>query len=245
MFCVVAVSLVRVAAGRAEPTTLQMRRGSEHAPSSSSPSAGRLELPVGYGIDVYRLSGPEPFHATVTEDGDLRFDDQLITDAALRLSTALAPSQFGPMDPATGPTAPHSPGAMTPLFGIGFHFDVADAVYRLRHEDPYRYEKAKVLAVTSELRFQLKQRRAHERIVRALAELPGELVWIFFDPQRPLPARRQALATLWCEADSDEPGTRNLSAGQEARQLIEAFAARHDPAALSRERLAALCAQTP
>jgi hypothetical protein len=82
--------------------------------------------------------------------------------------------------------------------------DVTDAYYRLLGEDPYRYEKARFLAATSELRLAMAARAQAADLRRALPEIPKRLAAIWADRSQPPAARRRLICGLWAELRQDD-----------------------------------------
>lgn len=109
------------------------------------------------------------------------------------------------------------------LFGIGGKFDVTDAVMRANGEDPYRYEKAKFLEETRELRMALAEADRRDRLRDAIHDLPKLLDRIWAHTTWPAVERRRALFDLWdeCAEAADDDAT--LKAAQAVRATIVAF----------------------
>src|SRR5262249_51704255 len=86
--------------------------------------------------------------------------------------------------------------------------------------DPYRYQKARFLTVTSELRIRLALDRQRELLRSALADLPTRLQAIWTSPSL-APSERRRLIRLLAEECARDPD------GAAARALIEAFMREH------------------
>jgi hypothetical protein len=120
------------------------------------------------------------------------------------------------------------PFTWDPVLG-GVNWDLTDAVMRARGEDPYRYEKHKVMARTFEARAAM--RAYHDRVAMqtALDELPLYLYAVWRDPRFTLEERRRILFELWDECAEDGNGL-VAAGGAEARRTIEEFVRVHLPA---------------
>jgi len=90
---------------------------------------------------------------------------------------------------------------------------------RMNGQDPYRYQKAKFLVATHDLRAHMAAKMHAERIRRASAELPSRLLSIGCDERLSLRDRRAILVALRAEMDTSIPQ------GREAAEEIEAFLA--------------------
>ena len=119
--------------------------------------------------------------------------------------------------------------------------DLTDFVMRRRHEDPYRYEKAKFLASTFDERVQMRLVYRDEEMEAALGQLPSHLHSVWYKPTS-LAERKRALFELWDECDEDDEGVKP-GAGK-ARAIILDFVRDHLPAngrfGFSAEELASL-----
>jgi hypothetical protein len=120
------------------------------------------------------------------------------------------------------------PFTWDPVMG-GVNWDLTDAVMRSRGEDPYRYEKHKVMARTFERRAAMKAQydRAHMRA--ALDDLPLYLFAVWHEPRWSPELRRRILFELWDEC-AEEGNSLIASGGAEARRTIEEFVRVHLPA---------------
>jgi hypothetical protein len=107
-------------------------------------------------------------------------------------------------------------------------FDLTDAIMRAYGEDPYRYEKHKVMEATREQRAVMAEHARRERLRQAVLDLPKALhaVWVY--PDASPEEKRYALFTLWDDC-ADEGDERMLRAAEEARASILAFIRRTLP----------------
>jgi hypothetical protein len=113
----------------------------------------------------------------------------------------------------------------------GASFDVTEEMMRLFGEDPYRYEKARFLAVTAEWRARLVAVTRDRQKDAALANQHQQLLAIWRDRRYTPNERRRLLFNLWLEMD-DSPQGRQGAAG------IVSFIRQHAPAG-SREAFTA------
>ncbi len=119
--------------------------------------------------------------------------------------------------------------------GLGFGFDLTDALLRAYREDPYRFEKARFARATAALRLRLA--RHHKR--RVLRQSIPALRRLLSRKLRPLPRQASALRRLrrqlfawWDECvEARGAGDVRLVAryGERARALIVAAIRRHLP----------------
>lgn len=98
------------------------------------------------------------------------------------------------------------------VLAVSGTFDLTDALMRIAGEDPYRHEKARFLAATSELRGGLAARAAAENVRRAATELPARLEAIACDASRSVRERRAVVEALRREMDGDTPAARDTVA---------------------------------
>ncbi len=106
--------------------------------------------------------------------------------------------------------------------GLGFSFDLNDALQRANGADPYRAERRWFAEQTDPLRARL--RRAFLARVRSesLGQLERRLAEIWRDRRMSVAERRRALFEQWDECDDG-------AAGGIARNLIEQFVREHLP----------------
>ena len=79
--------------------------------------------------------------------------------------------------------------------------DITDELMRLAHEDPYRFQKARFLTATREMRIRMAGRAHAEDVVRSGAELPRRLREIACDGSRSAADRRAIIEALRAELD--------------------------------------------
>ena len=94
--------------------------------------------------------------------------------------------------------------------------DLTDEYYRMLGEDPYRYEKARFLSSTFEMRLQMAAQAQVHDLRRSLHDLPVRLERLWKDPSHPPSARRLIMCALFDEL-------RHAEKGREARNVIETF----------------------
>jgi hypothetical protein len=101
-------------------------------------------------------------------------------------------------------------------------FDVTDMLMRAVGQDPYAYEKLKLLDSTREERARL--RLKHRRVVmqRALDQLPAYVNTIWSRSEIPVATRRRVLFELWEEA-AERGSPDEVAGGAQARRTIEMF----------------------
>jgi hypothetical protein len=97
--------------------------------------------------------------------------------------------------------------------------DITDEIMRMSGEDPYRYQKAKFLVATTNVRSRMGAKTHAENIRDAITELPARLVSIACDERLSPRDRRAILEALRAELDTGTPAGR-LAAGR-----IETFLA--------------------
>lgn len=102
------------------------------------------------------------------------------------------------------------------LISVAGRMDLNDYLFRLSGEDPYRYEKARFLGATSQLRSWLAARDQSERMRTATDELPRMLERIARDGSLTAAERIKVLEQLRDETDVSS------ASGRAARARIEA-----------------------
>jgi hypothetical protein len=130
-----------------------------------------------------------------------RADESRMNDGSRMLIPLLTP--YRP-DPREACRVCNEPFDSLPLNLMG-GFDLTDEVMRMSSQDPYRYEKARFLIATRELRVRKAARRHAEDIRRAAGELSGRLRTIACDTHRSLRERRQIIEKLRDELDGATP----------------------------------------
>ena len=128
------------------------------------------------------------------------------------------------------PERPHAAGPMTEadrrameeyyytvpfMTNIG-SADLADEYYRMLDEDPYRYEKARFLSSTTNMRLKMAAESQIRDMRLALHDLPGRLDRLWKDPTQPPAVKRLMICALWSELYHDERG-------REATNVINHF----------------------
>ncbi|HET6283277.1 MAG TPA: hypothetical protein VFH73_20135 [Polyangia bacterium] len=107
------------------------------------------------------------------------------------------------------------------LVGVTFGLDVSDAITRFHGQDPYRYQKARFLTATSELRARMAGRAHAEDLQRSAADLPRRLREIACDDRLTLSERRQVLQALLIEMDGSlDAAGKSAALIRDALQLL-------------------------
>lgn len=135
---------------------------------------------------------------------------------------------------------PEGVAAFNPFGGI--KLPQGGRVQARRGLDPHGVAKAEFLARTAEFRLRLAIAADRARIEQSLADMPGELLAIWRDPERTATQRRALLFRRWDECDdaivsadaTTGDGAAQLAAlrrdaADRARRAIEAFVRRHAP----------------
>ena len=103
------------------------------------------------------------------------------------------------------------------LLSVAGNFDVTDELMRFGGQDPYRYEKARFMKGTGELRSRLAARAHADDLRDASDQLPRHLEEIAANPELSPAERRATIEALGLEMD---PAT---AEGRKARAVIDAF----------------------
>lgn len=157
---------------------------------------GEMLLPPWFGSWVIERPG---YTASIGADGTLDFGERLISGTDF-------------VDPVQG-------------IGPRFTFDATDIVMRWIGEDPYSYDKLKILDSTRARREQIKRMHDEDIMERALVDLPAYLEAIWRTRKWSETTRRQILFELWDEAAED--GNELVSyGGNAARNIIARYIAR-------------------
>jgi hypothetical protein len=173
---------------------------------------------------------PTPTPAgTPTLEGLLR---KKLKVGSLQLAATADSERPRPLDSIIPPSSPFHPGIECvypmpcylglkpmPLNATG-KFDLADELERRHGRDPQRYEKARFLAETRELRIQLAVSANKQRLTEQRDRLPDILRAIACDDDRPIGERKNILEALLDETNSEMPEGRN------AIEQIRAFLSR-------------------
>jgi hypothetical protein len=105
-------------------------------------------------------------------------------------------------------------GMFPPVYpNVTWRVDVTDELMRMSGQDPYRYQKAKFLVATTDLRSRMGAKTHAENIRDAITELPARLVSIACDERLSPRDRRAILEALRAELDAGTPAGR-LAAGR-------------------------------
>jgi hypothetical protein len=94
------------------------------------------------------------------------------------------------------------------LLGASAGLDITDELMRLAGQDPYRYEKARFLTATRELRIRMAGRAHAEDVNSSAASLPALLRGIACDERLSPGERRAVIQALRDELDVDSPEAR-------------------------------------
>lgn len=108
------------------------------------------------------------------------------------------------------------------LEGLGGSFDLTDAVMRAMGDDPYGYEKKRIMERTRETRAGMAVAERGELLNEALRKLPGYLRRIWGHPTWTVAQKRRALFALWDEVAEEGP-PEVLRAGEAVRAIIVRF----------------------
>ena len=120
----------------------------------------------------------------------------------------------GPRPSPPSPRAPSRPGPLTeadrrrrqepydnfvPVASASGTFNLTDEYYRMLGEDPYRYEKARFLSSTFDLRLKMAAQAQVHDLRQSLHDLPARLDRLWKDPAHPPSARRLIMCALFDE----------------------------------------------
>jgi hypothetical protein len=94
------------------------------------------------------------------------------------------------------------------VLGAHARVDISDEVLRFAGQDPYRYDKARFLGATRDLRIRMAARAHAENIKQSGAALPALLETIACDDGMSRGERREILVALRAELDVDTPEAR-------------------------------------
>jgi hypothetical protein len=115
------------------------------------------------------------------------------------------------------------------LLGMVGVFDLTDIFMRMVGEDPYSYDKARVIELTQSMRDRMTDGDRQRRIAEGLAALPAALEAVWARADLPPAARRTLLFALWDEMAEQGEGP-EAQAGRRARALILDFVRERAPA---------------
>ena len=88
---------------------------------------------------------------------------------------------------------------VVPIVATTGTFNLTDEYLRMLGEDPYRYEKAKFLSTTFEMRLKLAAQSQVHDLRRSLHDLPTRLERLWVDSSNPPGARRLIICSLYRE----------------------------------------------
>ena len=120
--------------------------------------------------------------------------------------------------------APCFPLAPVTLVTVTGTLDITDELMRLAHEDPYRFQKARFLTATREMRIRMAGHAHAEDVARSSAELPRRLEEIACDEGLSVADRRAVIEALRAELDVATPE------GRAQAERIRLFVASWGPA---------------
>lgn len=174
-----------------------LRRGIPSWPTPGSPTkTGPMSLEdlhlVPDGQGGYRGNRPG-YNIAIDPDGTIRFEDK-------------PPVQVSAIS----------------LFGIAGIFDLTDLVMRLHGDDPYTYDKSKVVELTRKMRQRMTDEDRERRLRTALAVWPAHLEAVWRRSDLPASERRALLFQLWDDLLDTDVGPEGTAA-QEARARIVGF----------------------
>jgi hypothetical protein len=112
--------------------------------------------------------------------------------------------------------------------GLGLSFDLTDAVLHALGDDPYAYEKMRIMERTRDVRAGMALRDRGDRMREAVVRLPAYLARIWGHDAWTPAQKRRALFALWDEV-AEEGDPEMLRGGEAVRAIILAFIARHLP----------------
>jgi hypothetical protein len=95
------------------------------------------------------------------------------------------------------------------LVGVSARLDISDEIMRLHGQDPYRYEKARFLTATREMRARMATKAHAEDLQLSAAEVPARLQQIACDSSLTLSEKKALLEALRAELDSGPDAQRS------------------------------------
>jgi len=105
------------------------------------------------------------------------------------------------------------------LLSVHGTLDITDELMRIAHQDPYRFQKARFLTATREMRVRMAGRAHAEDVARSGADLPRHLEDIACDDTLSRVDRRAILEALRAELDVSTPEGR--AQGDRIRRFLE------------------------
>ncbi len=161
--------------------------------------------------------GPGPLGPRAKPDGDGGYRIERLTfDARVRRDGSVTIEDKSPSTALNG-------------IGISTTFDITDMIMRAIGNDPYAYEKLKLLDETREARAEMARADRGVRLHDALARLPRDLGRIWAYTAWSEAERRRILFRLWDEV-AEDGDDELLHAGAQVRATIAAFIRRNLPA---------------
>ena len=128
-------------------------------------------------------------------------NDRATNDSSFLVIPLLTP--YRP-DPQEADRSRSTPLSILPVSVTG-RFDLTDEVMRMSGQDPYRYEKARFLVGTRELRVRRAVRFRAADVRKAGTDLPRQLVEIACDSRRSLRERHDIIVSLRNDLDGSAP----------------------------------------
>jgi hypothetical protein len=147
--------------------------------------------------------------------------DTAIANETLSPSTTFSRYRPDPREICRYPN-PCFANAPVTLLTVTGTLDITDELMRLAHEDPYRFQKARFLTATREMRIRMAGHAHAEDVARSGAELPGRLREIACDESRSLADRRAIIQSLRAELDGGTPEGR--AQAERIRLFLETWA---------------------
>jgi hypothetical protein len=170
-------------------------------PFAPSPTPAGRPSPQGLMVDL--LAGRKPRRLSPV--------DESAAPAPPMLIPRMTPYRPDPSEVCRYPRPCYFQAGLV-IVGVSGTFDLTDELMRLAGQDPYRYDKARFLAGTSQLRGGLAARAVAEDVRRALAELPAKLEELACDGSRSVRERRATLEALRQEIVADTAPARAAAA---------------------------------
>lgn len=122
---------------------------------------------------------------------------------------------------------------MLGMIGLSVPFDFTDWLMRLHGDDPYSFDKARVIELTRSLRDKMVDADRARRLRDARADLPTRLHAIWQRTDLGADEKRRLFFALWDES-LDAPGSPDANAGVAARTTIVEFVRTKFPAGTAR-----------
>jgi hypothetical protein len=216
-------------------------------PGQRSPVMDRYERPADREEGQYwlRRDDPRPLPPAVkfpglpevpllrpprgkTKTGPMTIEDlQLVPDGkgghrGRRPGYRFAVAPDGTVTFEDGPGFEVNAVAMLGMIGLSIPFDLTDWLMRLHGDDPYSFDKARVLGLTRQWRDGLLDNDRARRLKDANTALPKQLRAIWRRTDLSAEGRRALLFSLWDES-LDGAGGPEASAGRAARATIVDF----------------------